>query len=112
MSYNVIATDEMDMLLDKCVRYLLIKLKNQQAAKHLLDGVSEIYDVLENNPNIYRVSNDPILEEFNYHEAKIPDMDYMIIYKIVDNNVYILGIFHTLEDYSNKVKMLWNLPLE
>ena len=35
-------------------------------------------------------------------------MDYMIIYKIVNQNVYIMGIFHTLENYADKTKVIWS----
>lgn len=105
MAYNIITTDEMDLLLDKCVAYLFKKFKNEQAASHLLSSMEIIYDNLETNPNIYRISNDPFMKSMGYHEAKIDDMDYMIIYKVVDNNVYILGIFHTLENYAEKMKV-------
>ena len=108
MVYNIISTDEMDRLLDECVRYLLIKLKSEQAAEHFLNGVSRIYDNLESNPNMYRLSEDTFMKALDYHEAKIPEMDYMIIYKVVNDNVYILGIFHTLENYASKMKILWS----
>lgn len=42
------------------------------------------------------------------HEAKVPEMDYMIVYKIVNQNVYIMGIFHTLENYADKMKVIWS----
>ena len=87
MVYKVVSTDEMDRLLDNCVLYLLKKPKSEQAAEHLLDGVSEVYSELECNPLIYRISDDPFMKELNYHEAKVPEMDYMIIYKVVDDTV-------------------------
>lgn len=108
MVYKNISTDEMEMLLDNCVKHLLVKFKSEQAAEHLLDGVSEIYDKLESNPNIYRLSEDPYMKALNYHEAKVREMDYMIIYKVVDDKVYVLGIFHTLENYAGKMKILWS----
>ena len=43
-----------------------------------------------------------------YHEARIPGMEYVIVYKIAAENVYILGIFHTLENYAEKMKILWH----
>lgn len=107
MHYKLIATDEMNSLLDEKVGYLLYTLKNEQAAKHLLDGVDKVYCQLENNPKLYRESQDPFMKAFHYHEAKIPEMDYILIYKIVDEIVYILGIFHSLENYSEKMKMIW-----
>lgn len=108
MVYNSIATDEMNMLLDNSVRYLLNKFKSEQAAEHLLSGAAEIYDQLESNPNIYRISRDPFMKALEYHEAKVNGMDYMIIYKIEEQNVYILGIFHTLENYAEHTKIIWN----
>lgn len=77
MVYKVVSTDEMDRLLDNCVLYLLKKLKSEQAAEHLLDGVSEVYSELERNPLIYRISEDPFMKELNYHEAKVPEMDFL-----------------------------------
>lgn len=47
------------------------------------------------------------MKSFNYHEAKVPGMEYVIIYKIADENVYVLGIFHTLEKYEDKIRLLW-----
>ena len=109
MVYNIITTDEMDVLLDECVSYLLLKFKSEQAARHLLSGVEKIYDIIACNPMIYRVSNDPFMNAMDYHEAKIDGMDYLIIYKVVDENVYVLGIFHTLENYADKMKIIWSM---
>ena len=49
MTYNLIITERADELLDKLVFYLLYQLKNEQAASHLLDGVSKIYDRVAEN---------------------------------------------------------------
>jgi hypothetical protein len=108
MAYNLISTDEMEDLLDEKVGYLLKKFKSEQAASHLLAGLDKIYSYLENNPFIYRESDDPFMKELHYHEAKISEMDYIVIYKIVGNTVYVLGIFNCLENYSEKMKKIWN----
>ena len=52
---------------------------------------------------MYRESEDLVLKSLHYHEAKLPDMNYIIIYKIVESTIYVLGIFHCLEDYNKKV---------
>ena len=108
MAYNLITTDEMDELLDNCISYLLNKLKNEQAAKHLLSGVDKVYDKLEDDPYISRESQDPFMKSLQYREAKVPEMDYMIVYKVVETEVYILGIFNTRENYSEKMRIIWN----
>ena len=49
--------------------YLLKEFKSNQAAAHLLDGVEEIYDYLEDNHKIYRESQELILHSFHYEGA-------------------------------------------
>lgn len=107
MAYNLIVTDEMDKLLENCVNYILRKFKNEQAASHLLDEVEKIYDEIEDNPGIYPVSDDPFLAALTYHEAVLHGMNYKIIYKYDDETVYILGIYHDLENYVDKIQQLW-----
>ena len=104
MTYKLIVTKEMHRLLDKNINYLIYKLKSKQSAKHLLDSVENIYSKIIDNPRIYRESEDLVLKSLHYHEAKIPDMNYVIIYRILDDTVVVLGIFHCLEDYSNKIR--------
>ena len=43
MAYNLIITDRADELIDDSVYYLIDKLKNPDAAKHLLNGIDKIY---------------------------------------------------------------------
>lgn len=107
MHYNLVVTEEMERLLDERVRYLLKEFESEQAASHLLDGIEEIYDYLETNPEIYRESQEPFLKAFQYREAKVKGMDYILIYKILQDTVYILGLFHILENYSHKMQLIW-----
>ena len=50
MVYKLNVTEHADELLDKLVYHLIYRLKNDQAAKHLLDCMDVIYDRLEVNP--------------------------------------------------------------
>ncbi|MBQ9199193.1 MAG: type II toxin-antitoxin system RelE/ParE family toxin [Lachnospiraceae bacterium] len=103
MTYNLIITDRADELIDDCVYYIINKLKNPKAAKHLLDGISKLYDRLEDNPYQFKDSKDDYLRKKGYKEALVLDMQYKIIFRIEENNVYIVGLFHDLEDYFSKV---------
>jgi len=44
MAYKLNVTEHADELLDNLMYYLIYRLKNKQAAKHLLDGIDVIYD--------------------------------------------------------------------
>jgi plasmid stabilization system protein ParE len=106
MAYKLITTDKMEALLDEKINYLLNILKSEQAAKHLLNNIDEIYNNLESNPYIYRESQDFYLHSLHYHEAKLPNMDYILIYRIEGEIVYILGIFNSRENYPKKMKII------
>ena len=103
MTYSLIITERADELLDKLVYYLLYQLMNEQAASHLLDGVSKIYDRVVENPFQFPKCRDLVLKRKEYREAVIPDMNYLVIYKVYEHDIYILGIFHSLENYNQKL---------
>lgn len=103
MDYKIVITERAEELLENLVNYLLLNIKNRQAATHLLDCVENLYIRLEENPFQFPISKDTYLFHKGYREAVLTDMRYLVIYKIEDNIVYILGVFHELEQYKNKV---------
>lgn len=103
MAYKLVITDRADELLEKLVYHLIFRLKNKQAAKHLLDGVAKVYDRLESNPRQFPISSDAFLAKRGYHEAVVPQMDYVIVFDIRSDVVNIVGIFHQSENYPQKL---------
>lgn len=103
MGYRLNITDRAEELLDQLVNYILFKFKNEPAAKHLLDGIEQIYDRLEDNPYQFADCRDSFLKSKGYKEAVVKDMDHILIFRIDDDVVYILGIFHHLENYKDKL---------
>ena len=61
MAYKLIISEHADQLLDQLIFHLLYRLKNEQAAKHLLDALDKIYDRLEDNPQQFHLSRDRYL---------------------------------------------------
>ena len=82
MDYKLVISEHADELLDNLVYYLLYRLKSEQAARHLLDGIDGIYDRLETNPFQFPLSRDVYLANKGYHEAVVPQMDYIVIYDV------------------------------
>ncbi len=103
MVYKLIITERADELLDKLLSYLIFHLKNEQAASHLIDNIEKIYGRLEENPYQFPASKDGYLRKMGYREAVASDMDYVIIFRIDGDMVYVVGIFHQLEDYRRKI---------
>ena len=82
---------------------MIYHLKNQQASEHLLDGIDSIYDRLETNPFQFPLSRDIYLANKGYHEAVVPQMDYVVIFDVRVEVVNVVGVFHQLENYQSKL---------
>ena len=100
MAYKLVVTEHAHELLDKLVCYLLYRIKNEQAARHLLDGMEHIYDRLETDPFQFPICKDAYLAKSGYREAVVSQMNYIVIFDVRKNVVNIVGIFHQLEDYK------------
>lgn len=103
MAYKPIITEHAVELLDELVYHLLYHLRNEQAAKHLLDEIDRIYDRLEDNPYQFPESRDTYLKKKGYREAIVTQMNYTVIFSINADYVDVVGVFHQLEEYRNKV---------
>lgn len=103
MVYKLIITEHAVELLDELVYHLLYHLRNEQAAKHLLDEIERIYDRLEDNPYQFPESRDTYLKKKEYREAVVTQMNYTVIFTVNMDGVNVMGVFHQLEDYRNKV---------
>lgn len=103
MAYRLIITERAEELLEQLVNYILYKFRNEQAAGHLLDGIEQLYDRLQDNPYQFADCRDSFLKSKGYKEAIVKNVDYILIFRIEGNVVYVLGIFHQLENYKNKL---------
>ena len=103
MNYELIISERADELTDRLTAYLLHNLKNRDAAAHFLDELDSVYDRLMNNPYQFPESPDEYLFLRGYREALFETMQYKVVYRIDHQQVLIVGVFHTLEDYRRKV---------
>lgn len=103
MGYKLNVTEHAEELLDHLVYHLIYRLKNKEAARHLLDSIESIYDRLVENPYQFPKSRDVYLAKKGYHEAVIPQMNYIIIFDVRTDIVNVVDIFHQLENYQSKL---------
>lgn len=103
MSYKLVVTERAEELLDNLLLYLAVNLKNKSASAHLLNGIESIYLRLQENPLQFPFSQDPILFYKGYRVAIVPEMNYIVIFSISEDIVNVVGFFHSLEDYSNRI---------
>ena len=103
MAYKLNVTEYAEELLDNLVYHLIYCLKNNQAAKRLLDNIDVIYDRMEVNPFQFPECRDAYLAKKGYREAVVPQMNYIIIFDVRVDVVNVVGIFHQLEKYQSKL---------
>ena len=103
MAYNLIITQRADELIDRLTAYLVNNLKNPDAASHFLDELETIYDRLEENPYQFAESKDEYLFMRGYRDALFQEMHYHVVFRVDERSVYVLGVFHTLEDFAKKL---------
>ena len=73
MAYKLIIAEHADELLDNLVYHLLYHFKNEQAAKHLLDKIENIYGRLEDNPLQFPLCKENIVIGRLYYDQDSPE---------------------------------------
>ena len=101
--YTLDITDAAEQDLDRITDYLGVTLANPQAALALLDEVEKINAELVSNPSIYPLCAATNLADLGYHKAIAKS--YIIVFEIDSdaNTVRILRVFHSSENYANKL---------
>lgn len=99
MGYKLIITEAAEIQFDNLIYYLMYEFQNESAASNLLNQIQQIYSRLESNPYQFPICDNPFLIRNEYREAILTSMDYIIIFRIETECVYVVGIFHQLENY-------------
>lgn len=103
MTYNLIITERADKMIDNLIYYILHKLYNPPAALHFIENLENIYQRLKENPLQFPKCSNKIFKNKEYRQALFSKMNYRVIFRIDEQTVYIVGVFHTLENYEQKL---------
>ena len=101
--YNVFLSEEAERNLDHIVEYIALKLFNDIAAANVLKDALKTRDKLKTSAEIYKLCDDKILASKGYRKIVFEKHQYVMLYQIKGNNVFVNGIFHTLENYAIKL---------
>lgn len=106
MKYKLIVTQRAEEHLDHILNYIINYLKNPQAAVNLMNEIEQVFVNIEDRPKMYAYSEDAFLKSKEYRKAVVPGYNYVVIFRIDEEaiSVYIVGFFHDLELYNNKLK--------
>lgn len=103
MDYKVVVTVDAEDDLDNFIKYLLHEKKSTQAAKNVLDDFETTKESLKYVAGSLKLCDNPRLNQLGYRRINFLNHRYFMLYRIVDNVVFIDNIFHDLQDYENKI---------
>ncbi len=103
MDYKVAVTADAEADLDQYIQYLLTEKKSEQAAVNLLDDFEATIQRLRAAASSLKLCENPRLKELGYRRINFLSHRYFILYRIVDDIVFVDNIFHELQDYENKM---------
>lgn len=101
MAYNVRIMEKAEQDLSDIVAYFSDKLCNQKAAVSLLEEFLNEKVNISDNPYMYPLSNDSVLQSEGYHRFLFKK-NYIALYLIDDDKkeVSIMRIFYAKRDYA------------
>lgn len=102
--YKVTITPEALEDLNRYLSYILFVLKNEQAFDAVLDDYYETVEQLSSVAGSIHVSFKPELAERGLKEIHFLRHDYVMLYMVDGDEAVVVYIFHTLEDYQNKLR--------
>lgn len=103
MSYRILITEDAATDLDNFIRYLIYEKNNIQAAKNLLNDFENTKQMLSNVAASLKYCDNPKLRIIGYRRINFLKHRYFMLYRIKNNTVIVDNIFHSLQDYENKL---------
>ncbi len=100
MVYKVIIMPPAKRRLDMYVYYTIETLRNRQAAKAILADAKATAKRLSRVADSLKVCDNPILAKYGYRKIRFEKHDFVMLYRILDGQAIVDGMFHELQDYE------------
>lgn len=103
MDYKVVVTKDAEDDLERFIKYIIVEKENMQAAENVLNDYDATIQSLKHVAGSLKLCDNPRLHQLNYRRINFLNHRYFMLYRIVDNVVFVDNIFHELQDYENKM---------
>ena len=103
MTYKVVVTRDAEEDLDNFIKYLIIEKKNMQAAENVLNDYDATIESLRHVAGSLKLCYNSKLRQLEYRRINFLNHRYFMLYRIVDQIVFVDNIFYELQDYENKI---------
>lgn len=103
MDYKVVVTNDAETDLDQFIRYLIFEKKSIEAAQKVLDDYDATIETLKIVAGSLKYCDNPELRRLGYRRINFLSHRYFMLYRIVEDVVFVDNIFHELQDYESKM---------
>lgn len=103
MDYKVVVTKDAEEDLERFIKYLIIEKESMQAAENVLNDYDAAIESLKHVAGSLKLCDNPRLHQLEYRRINFLNHRYFMLYRIVDNVVFVDNIFHELQDYENRM---------
>ncbi|MGI6556805.1 MAG: type II toxin-antitoxin system RelE/ParE family toxin [Pseudoramibacter sp.] len=103
MVYKLIIPEHTAHQIDQSIGYIVETLKNPSAAQAVMEDIEYAYNQLKKTAASFAFCEDPYLRAKGYRKLVLQHHDYVLIYRVEKETVYLAGFFHTLENYIVKL---------
>lgn len=101
MDYKVVVTRDAEEDLERFIKYLIIEKESMQAAENVLNDYDVTIESLKHVAGSLKLCDNLRLRQLEYRRINFLNHRYFMLYRIVDNVVFVDNIFHELQDYEN-----------
>lgn len=105
MAFKVIVSEAFEDDMREALSYLVERSGSALAAKNLMRAIDSAKEELAANPFMYAVSRKPQFATYQYRERYVQKR--VIIYRVEENAVLFLRLFHQAQRYERFV-VKWN----
>ncbi len=103
MDYKVVVTKDAQADLEHFIKYLIVEKGSTQAAENVLNDYDATIESLRHVAGSLKLCDNPNLRQLEYRRINFLNHRYFMLYRIVDQIVFVDNIFHELQDYENKI---------
>lgn len=103
MDYKVVVTRDAEEDLERFVKYIIMEKESMQAAENVLNDYDATIESLKHVAGSLKLCDNPGLRQLEYRRINFLNHRYFMLFRIVDNVVFVYNIFHELQDYENKI---------
>ncbi len=103
MEYRVVVTVDAAEDLEHFIEYLILEKENIQAAENVLNDYDATIESLKYVADSLKLCDNPRLRQLKYRRINFLNHRYFMLYRIVDDVVFVDNIFHELQDYESRI---------